>query len=54
MTIADGGACWKLDRVRGSYSVFKHPSRPGIMVVSHPRKDLGTRVIAAICKQTRA
>ena len=45
-------AGWKLDRVRGSHHVFKHPSRPGIVVVPHPKKDLGTGLVAAIRKQT--
>ena len=45
---ADG---WTLDRVRGSQHVFKHPAKPGIVVVPHPKKDLGTGLIAAIRKQ---
>lgn len=44
-------AGWVLDRVRGSHHVFKHPSRPGIVVVPHPKKDLGTGLVAAIRKQ---
>jgi len=44
-------AGWQLDRVRGSHHVFKHPHRPGIVVVPHPKKDLGTGLIAAIRKQ---
>jgi len=44
-------AGWKLDRVRGSHNVFKHPSRPGIVVVPHPKKDLGIGLVAAIRKQ---
>ena len=44
-------AGWKLDRVRGSHNVFKHPSQPGIVVVPHPKKDLGTGLVAAIRKQ---
>jgi predicted RNA binding protein YcfA (HicA-like mRNA interferase family) len=39
-----------LDRVRGSHHVFKHPSRPGLVVVPHPKKDLGKGLVAAICK----
>ena len=31
-------AGWIQDRVRGSHHVFTHPSRPGIVVVPHPRK----------------
>ena len=30
-----------LERVRGSHHVFTHPSRAGIVVIPHPRKDLG-------------
>jgi predicted RNA binding protein YcfA (HicA-like mRNA interferase family) len=41
---------WELDRVRGSHHVFKHPSRPGLVVVPHPKKDLGKGLVAAICK----
>jgi len=31
--------------------VFKHPERPGHVVVPHPKKDLGTGLVAAIRKQ---
>ncbi len=44
-------AGWLLDRVRGSHHVFKHPERPGIVVVPHPKKDLGIGLVAAIRKQ---
>lgn len=44
-------AGWVLDRVRGSHNVFKHPERPGIVVVPHPKKELGTGLVAAIRKQ---
>ena len=44
-------AGWFLSRVRGSHHVFKHPIRPGHVVVPHPKKDLGTGLIAAIRKQ---
>jgi len=36
---------------RGSNHVFTHPSRPGIVVVPHPRKDLGKGLVAKIRKQ---
>ena len=45
---ADG---WTLDRVRGSHHVFKHPDRPGHIVVPHPKKKLGKGLVAAIRKQ---
>jgi predicted RNA binding protein YcfA (HicA-like mRNA interferase family) len=44
-------AGWMLDRVRGSHHVFKHSSRPGHIVVLHPKKDLGPGLVAAIRKQ---
>lgn len=44
-------AGWVLDRVRGSHHVFKHPTKPGIVVVPHPKKDLGIGLVAAIRKQ---
>ena len=45
------GFGWVLDRVRGSHHVFKHPERPGIIVVPHPKKDLGPGLVNAIRKQ---
>jgi len=44
-------AGWELDRVRGSHHVFRHKMRPGIIVVPHPKKDLGTGLVAAIRRQ---
>jgi predicted RNA binding protein YcfA (HicA-like mRNA interferase family) len=44
-------AGWRLDRVRGSHHVFRHPSRSGIVVVPHPKKDLGKGLVAKIRKQ---
>ena len=44
-------AGWVLDRVRGSHHVFRHPKRPGHIVVPHPKKDLGVGLVSAIRKQ---
>jgi predicted RNA binding protein YcfA (HicA-like mRNA interferase family) len=44
-------AGWKLKRIRGSHHVFVHAKRPGIVVVPHPRRELGVGLIAAIHKQ---
>jgi predicted RNA binding protein YcfA (HicA-like mRNA interferase family) len=44
-------AAWTLDRVRGAHHVFRHPSRPGIIVIPHPKKDLGKGPVAKIRKQ---
>ena len=43
-------AGWVLSRIRGSHHVFSHPSRPGRVVVPHPKKDLGIGLVAAIRK----
>ena len=44
-------AGWQLDRVKGSHHIFKHPSRLGIVVVPHPKKDLGLGLVKAIRRQ---
>jgi predicted RNA binding protein YcfA (HicA-like mRNA interferase family) len=44
-------AGWVLDRIRGSHHVFRHPVRAGIVVVPHPKRDLGAGLVAAIRKQ---
>ena len=44
-------AGWTLKRVRGSHHVFTHPRRPGIVVVPHPKHELGVGLVAAIRKQ---
>jgi len=44
-------AGWKLDRVYGSHQIFKHPTRPGHVVVPHPKKDLGLGLVKAIRRQ---
>ena len=44
-------AGWVLDRVAGSHHVFKHADRPGIVVVPHPKKDLGVGLVKAIHRQ---
>ena len=44
-------AGWRLDRVKGSHHVFTHPMRAGIVVIPHPRRDLGAGLVAAIRQQ---
>jgi predicted RNA binding protein YcfA (HicA-like mRNA interferase family) len=44
-------AGWTLSRVKGSHHVFTHPTRPGIVVVPHPRKELGMGLVKAIRQQ---
>ncbi len=44
-------AGWQLARVNGSQHVFTHPRRTGIVVVPHPKKDLGRGLVKAIRQQ---
>jgi predicted RNA binding protein YcfA (HicA-like mRNA interferase family) len=44
-------AGWVLKRVGGSHHVFVHPQRRGIVVVPHPKCELGVGLVAAIRKQ---
>ena len=44
-------AGWRLARVNGSHHVFTHPQRTGIVVVPHPKKDLGKGLVKAIRQQ---
>lgn len=46
--IADG---WYLVRVRGSHHHFKHPTKPGLMTVPHPKKDLLKKTAISILQQ---
>ncbi|EJL07865.1 type II toxin-antitoxin system HicA family toxin [Pseudomonas chlororaphis] len=47
--VADG---WYLVRVRGSHHHFKHPHKPGLVTVPHPKKDLLRKTAISILKQT--
>jgi len=42
---------WVHERTLGSHHLFKHPVKQGIVVVPHPKKDLGTGLVRAILKQ---
>lgn len=44
-------AGWTLDRVSGSHHAFRHPTRPGTLVVPHPKKDLGVGLVRKLLKQ---
>jgi predicted RNA binding protein YcfA (HicA-like mRNA interferase family) len=41
---------WILDRVKGSHHIYKHPHKPGHLSVPHPKKDLGSGLIAKLRK----
>ncbi|MDO7898166.1 type II toxin-antitoxin system HicA family toxin [Pseudomonas citrulli] len=46
--VADG---WYLVRVRGSHHHFKHPTKPGLVTVPHPKKDLLRKTAISILQQ---
>ncbi|MBV8667024.1 MAG: type II toxin-antitoxin system HicA family toxin [Burkholderiaceae bacterium] len=45
---ADG---WFQVRVTGSHHHFKHATRPGLVTVPHPKKDLPKGTCASILRQ---
>jgi predicted RNA binding protein YcfA (HicA-like mRNA interferase family) len=45
---ADG---WTLARAKGSHHHFKHPSKPGIVTVPHPKKDFPIGTLKSIERQ---
>ncbi|MBP8851157.1 MAG: type II toxin-antitoxin system HicA family toxin [Breznakibacter sp.] len=47
---ADG---WYLRRVNGSHHHFRHPTKPGLVTVAHPTKDLPVKTVASIFKQAQ-
>ncbi|WP_218723079.1 type II toxin-antitoxin system HicA family toxin [Pseudomonas bubulae] len=47
---ADG---WYLVRSKGSHHHFKHPTKPGLVTIPHPKNDLLTKTINSILKQAQ-
>jgi len=45
---ADG---WVHVRTKGSHRQFKHPEKPGLVTVPHPKKDFPAATLRAIAKQ---
>ena len=45
---ADG---WRLRRVTGSHHHFRHPTKPGLVTVAHPRKDIPPGTLRSIERQ---
>jgi predicted RNA binding protein YcfA (HicA-like mRNA interferase family) len=39
---------WRLDRVSGSHRIFKNPRTGTMIVVPHPKKDLGPGLVLKI------
>jgi len=46
---ADG---WEIVRISGSHHHFKHPAKPGVVTVPHPKRDLPVGTIKSIEKQS--
>jgi predicted RNA binding protein YcfA (HicA-like mRNA interferase family) len=42
---------WRQVRQRGSHRQFKHPERPGLVTVPHPKKDLPRGTLKSIFRQ---
>jgi predicted RNA binding protein YcfA (HicA-like mRNA interferase family) len=42
---------WVEARVRGSHHHFTHPTKPGIVTVPHPKKDIPVGTLASIGRQ---
>lgn len=45
---ADG---WVLARTEGSHHQYRHPARPGLVTVPHPKRDLPAGTLRSIAKQ---
>jgi predicted RNA binding protein YcfA (HicA-like mRNA interferase family) len=42
---------WTEVRVKGSHHHFKHPTKPGIVTVPHPKKDIPRGTLGSIERQ---
>jgi predicted RNA binding protein YcfA (HicA-like mRNA interferase family) len=42
---------WELKRVNGSHHHFTHPTKPGLVTIPHPKKDLPLKTVKSIKKQ---
>lgn len=42
---------WVLDRIKGSHHIFRDPRSGQVIVLPHPRKDLGPGLLHAIYRQ---
>ncbi|BBW96470.1 type II toxin-antitoxin system HicA family toxin [Geobacillus icigianus] len=42
---------WYIVRSNGSHYQFKHPSKPGLVTIPHPKKDLPIKTVKSILKQ---
>jgi len=42
---------WRLVRTKGSHRQYKHPDRPGLVTVPHPKRELPAGTLRSIFKQ---
>ena len=42
---------WQLVRTKGSHQQFRHPTKPGLVTVPHPKRDLPVGTAKSILKQ---
>lgn len=42
---------WLLRRVRGSHHQFKHPTKPGLVTIPHPKRDMPIGTVKNILRQ---
>ena len=42
---------WFIARTKGSHHHFKHPTKPGLVTVPHPERDLPKGTVRNIFKQ---
>jgi predicted RNA binding protein YcfA (HicA-like mRNA interferase family) len=43
---------WKVDRRKGSHVQLRHPQKPGLVTVPHPKKNLAVGTLRSIEKQS--
>jgi predicted RNA binding protein YcfA (HicA-like mRNA interferase family) len=43
---------WKIDRQKGSHVQLRHPQKPGLVTVPHPKKNLALGTLRSIEKQS--
>lgn len=42
---------WELKRITGSHHHFMHPTKPGIVTVPHPKRDIPMGTLRSIERQ---
>ncbi len=42
---------WILVRTKGSHRQYRHPSKPGLVTIPHPKRDLPRGTVRSIYRQ---